>query len=210
MLFYVWDFAQYTTGVFDEFEGSMLFVALTDNPLLRHISETWRLYWPIQYQRIYFFLVGFKPGYDVFKYVVSCAKFSVLFLVIGIDISQFCNPVFNVDFVHFVWNNFHRFNFKKYAIILLPSTAPSLPQMLCLQYYRTKSDGWEGYGNCDDCLQGNIRNVRPLSGFRQPDVCSCNICKRQLPSLAHLTNYVLLNYTLTLKRFTLTADITYQ
>ena len=36
------------------------------------------------------------------------------------------------------------------------------------------------------------------------------MCKRQHPSLAHLATHVLLKCTLTLKRFTLTADIIYQ
>ena len=82
--------------------------------------------------------------------------------------------------------------------------------MLCLQYYRAECDGWQDYGNCDDCVKGNIGNLRPLSDFRQPDICSNNICTRQPPSLAHLAAYVILNYTRTLKMFKLTADLTYQ
>ena len=134
----------------------------------------------------------------------------MLFLIISIHTSRHCNPLSNVDFLHFIWDNYRRFSFEKYAITLLPSTTLPLPQMLCLQYYRTKSDEWKDYGNCDDCVQENISNLCPLSRCRQPDVCSCNIYKRQLPSPVHLANHVLLNYTLTLKRFSLTADITYQ
>ena len=103
----------------------------------------------------------------------------MLFPLIGINSSQIYNPLSNIDFVHFIWDNYRRLNLKKYAISLLPSTTPSLPQMLCLQYFRTKSDGWKDYGNCDDCVQENICNLRSLSRCRQPDICSCNICKRQ-------------------------------
>ena len=118
----------------------------------------------------------------------------MLFLFIGINSYQFCNPLSNVDFVH-LWDNYRRSNFKKYAITLHPTT-PSLPQMLYLQYYRTESDGWKDYGNCDGCVQENIRNLRSLSNCRQSDICcSCNICKRQPPSLVHLATHVLLNYT---------------
>ena len=186
-------FTQYTADIFDDFEGAILFVALTDNPLLRLIFQKHDIYIDrFNINEFDFLLTGIKPGYDVFQYVVSCKNFSMLFLIIGINTSQFCNPLSNVDFVHFMWDNYRRFNFKKYAITLLPSTTPSLPQMLCLQYYRAKSDGWKDYGNCDDCVQENIRNLLSLSHCRQPDICcSCNICKRQPPSLVHSRTFKL-------------------
>jgi hypothetical protein len=189
-------FAQYTAGVFDDFDAAVLFIASHDNPILKTILQRHDDYIEqFNIDEIEFLLIGFKPGYDVFQYVVSCENFSMIFLIIGIDTSRPCNPLSNVDFVHFIRDNYRRFNFKKYAITLLPSTTLLLPQMLCLQYYRRKRDGWKDYGNCDDCVMENIHNLRHISDCCQLDICSCNICARQPPSLPHLATHVLFNYT---------------
>jgi hypothetical protein len=155
-----------------------------------------------------FELISIKDRYDMFRYTVSCRGFGMVFLLVGFDVTRFCNHISNVDFVHFVWDNYRRFSFKKYAINVIP-TSTTMPRMLCLQYYRAKSDGWKDNGNCDDCVMENKLALLPLTDCRLDD-CSCTICARQPPSLAHLANHVLLNYTLSLKRFTLNEDTTYQ
>jgi hypothetical protein len=155
-----------------------------------------------------FVLIGIKPGYDLFRYVVSCENFSMVFLLIGVDVTRFCDPLFNVDLVHFIWDFYRRFTFKKYAITVIPTS--TTPRMLCLQYYRTKSDGWKDNGRCDDCEMENQLTLLPLTDCRQTDKCSCNICARQPPSLIHLATHVLLNYTVSLKRFELNEEITYR
>jgi hypothetical protein len=148
-------FVKHRAGIFNDYDRAMLFVALTENPLLKTIFQK---HYRVDYinnfnvNEFKFSLIGFRPGYDIFRYIVSYRDFSMTFLIVGIDVTTFCNPLSNVDFVHFFWGNYHRFNFKKYAITILPSP-PSIdkPQMLCLQYYRAKSDGWKNSGICDDC-----------------------------------------------------------
>ena len=82
--------------------------------------------------------------------------------------------------------------------------------MLCLKYYRAQSDGWKDYGNCDDCVMTNIDALRSFTDCRQSDVCTCNICARQPPTLTNLDFHVLYTQTLNLRRFKLTAAVTYQ
>jgi hypothetical protein len=106
-------YSQYTAGVFNEFEGAVLFITLNDTPILKAIFQ--RHYDYIEQFNINefkFLLIGVKPGYDVFQYVVSCENFSTIFLIIGIAKSRLFNRLSNVDFVHFIWENYRRFNFK--------------------------------------------------------------------------------------------------
>jgi hypothetical protein len=74
--------------------------------------------------------------------------------------------------------------------------------MLCFQHYRGKC--------CDDCVEENTLSLSAITGCSKMDTCFCSICVRQPPSLAHLAAHTLLNYTISLKRFTLIKDTTYQ
>jgi hypothetical protein len=123
----------------------------------------------------------------MFQYIVLCNCYSILFVILGIDTSLPCGPLPNVDLVHFSGNNFYRFSYRKYAMALLPSTTlfSPLSRLVCLKYYRDKSDGWRHNGNCDDCVTDHQRILRSLTNCRKPDAndCSCIICTRQPPSL---------------------------
>jgi hypothetical protein len=157
-----------------------------------------------------FTLIGFMPDYDVFRYIVSCDDFTMTLLLVGVDVSRFCNPLSNVDFVHLFWDNCRRFSFKKYTITILPPPIAK-PRMLCLQYYRAKSNGWRDSGNFDDCVEENTLSLSAITGCSKLNTCcSCTICVRQPPSLAHLAAHTLLNYTQSLKRVTLNEDTAYQ
>jgi hypothetical protein len=83
--------------------------------------------------------------------------------------------------------------------------------MLCLRYYGAKSNGCRDSGNCDDCVEENTLSLSAITGCSKLNTCcSCTICVRQPPSLVHLAAYTFLNYTLSLKRFTLNEETTYQ
>ena len=105
MLFNVWDFYPIYSQYFRWFCRSNI-IRCTDNPFLRLIFQKHDIYIDrFNINEFNFSLTGIKSGYDVFQYVVSCNNFSMLFLIIGINTSQFCNPLSNVVFVHFVWDN---------------------------------------------------------------------------------------------------------
>jgi hypothetical protein len=52
-----------------------------------------------------FTLIGFMPDYDVFRYIVTCEDFTMTLLLVGVDVTRFSNPLSNVDYVHFFWDN---------------------------------------------------------------------------------------------------------
>jgi len=62
--------------------------------------------------------------------------------ILGIDTSKHCGPLSNIDLVHFVWEHFFRFSYKKLALALSPRGAAKLPKLF-LKYYRAESDAWK-------------------------------------------------------------------
>jgi len=132
--------------------------------------------------------------------------FCMPLLVVGIDVTRYSQPICNVDFVDFVWTKYRRFNLKKHAILTLPNYRAPIPQMLCLQYYRARIDGWRdiGIGIGIECVEENELAILPLTDCSLQDNCQCNFCVRQPPSLAHLAIHVLMNFTLSLRCLHLT------
>jgi hypothetical protein len=191
-------FVGYVAGIYDSFDGAILFMALTQNP---HISTLFQRHddfiTHFRLNEFKFELIGFRQGYDVFRYIVSCEDFCMPFLVVGIDITEYTSPLCNVDFVDFCWQNYRRFSFKKYALTILPICRAPIPRLLCLQYYRAKSDGWRDIGNCDECIEENELALLPLTNCTLHEGCQCGICVRQPPSLVNLASHILLNYTVT-------------
>jgi hypothetical protein len=120
----------------------VLFVALTQNTIIGTLFQREHdLIRDFNISAFRFRLIGFREGYDVFRYIVSCRDFCMPFLLLGIDVTTYSSPISNVDFLDFVWNNYRRFNFKKHAILTLPNSHAPIPRMLCMQYYRARSDG---------------------------------------------------------------------
>jgi hypothetical protein len=163
-------FVQYTAGILDDYQGTMLFVALTEHPLLKTIFQKhFRGFYVEQFNmnEFKFTLIGIMPRYNVFRYTMFCGDFTMTLLLVGVDVTRFCNPFYNVDFVHFFWDNYRSFSFKKYAITVLPPPSSSIaePRMLWLQYYRAKSNGWRDSGNCDDCVTEHALSLRLISDY---------------------------------------------
>jgi hypothetical protein len=93
---------------------------------------------------------------------------------------------------------------------MIPCTSVSTPpRMLCLQYYRSRSDGLRNIGLCDDCVTENQLALLPLNTCNHEASCACTICARQHPSLGNLASHVLTYYTLSMKSFALNIDTTY-
>ena len=60
---------------------------------------------------------------------------------------------------------------------------PSLPELLCLKYYRAESDGWRDSIHCGSCVARLQNRLRPMTRCLRPNDCSCTIYRRQPPSL---------------------------
>jgi hypothetical protein len=159
----------------------------------------------------FFQLLDSKPESDIFVYRVSTSDFNINLIIIGIDTIASCGSLSNVDFVHFIWENFERFAFKKYSITLVPSTDDdaSDPTRSFLKYYRAENEGWKDTAHCGMCLLEYKQAIQPCTNCVRTSNCSCNICRRQPPSLFALSARVLFNYVFNIERFELTADTTY-
>jgi len=138
----------------------------------------------------------------LFHYIVTYQGTTTLQVsIVGIDISEHCGPQSNIDLVYFVWENFLRFSYKKYALALTPRDSEILPDLLFLKHYRTESDGWKDSGKCPNFIGRNQEILLPFHECDLSDSCTCRICTRHPPSLADPARHVLFNYSLHIDRF---------
>ena len=105
MLFRVWNVCLVYLGVSRFFDGITLFIAMTDVQLLS-ILQKFR-YPNFNLDEFSFSLVH-KEEHDVWHYVVTFENCVVALTVYGIDTTEHCGPLSNIDLVHFVWENFFR------------------------------------------------------------------------------------------------------
>jgi hypothetical protein len=84
-------FVGYVAGIYGCFDGAILFVALTQN---EHISTLFQrnddFVTHFRLNEFTFELIGFRQGYDVFRYIVRCEDFCMPFLIVGIDWIYIC------------------------------------------------------------------------------------------------------------------------
>jgi hypothetical protein len=102
-------FVNYVACVYNSYQGEILFVALTDetNYILRTVFQRYDDYiTDFKLNGFRFRLLGVgREMKDVARYRVSYGGINMNFLFVGIDITTFCNPLSNLDFVHYFWDN---------------------------------------------------------------------------------------------------------
>jgi hypothetical protein len=114
-------YVTYLAAVTNSFSGVSMYIALWDAPLLNLIFERGGELDTFQVDEFRLMLVHSQSELDIYTYRVSSGDdFSVLLFCFGVDASRICGPRSNVDFVHFMWENFERFNFRKYSLALVP------------------------------------------------------------------------------------------
>ena len=146
---------------------------------------------------------------DILNYNVSRGDFQMRFTICGIDTTANCDTYSNRDFVVFIWQNFDRFNFVRYALTHVRRDYLALPEMLCLKYYRAEAGGWRHDILCDRCIERfQTRFQHATSCLRTPD-CRCTVCARQPPSLLGLASNNLFRLILEIRMFVLTRETTY-
>ena len=206
-------FVLFMAGIFNHYTSASIFVAMSNSPIVRRIFRK-------EPQPLgSFYIHGFLFTYlddddntpDIFYYDVSCGDFKMTIIFYGIDTTPACEPSSNLDFVHFIWTYYERYHFAKYCLTLVNRDYPSLPELVCLKYYRAESCGWRDFSLCVDCVNGLQTRLRPFTGCVHPDeACSCSVCLRQPPSLLSPDSNMLFNVILDLENFTLTSETTYQ
>jgi hypothetical protein len=93
---------------------------------------------------------GDDARFDKFHYVVPYENVSMELSLFGIDTVNHCESLSNIDLVYFMWDNFLRLSYKKFALALSPRSGDALlPELMFLRHYRFESDGWKDTSNCD-------------------------------------------------------------
>jgi hypothetical protein len=129
---------------------------------------------------------------DLYHYVISHGNILLPVSVVGVDSTAVCGPLSSVDLVHFVWENFIRFSYKKFALILSPRV-PTQPELLFVKHYRVESDAWKDTAGCDACVEQHQALLLPYQACDLSDKCPCTVCTRQPPTLAACAQHVLFN-----------------
>ena len=101
----------YASGCLDSFDGMSVFIAMTDAPLLYFIFQ--KIHSPNFLLDDFTFNLVNVDEHDIFHYIVSSEYFNTPVTILGIDTTKHCGPVSNIDLVHFVWEHFLRFSYKK-------------------------------------------------------------------------------------------------
>jgi len=204
-------FTMFTAGLLHSFPTATIFVALVEAPILALIFR--RGLNPTNV----FFIAGFKFVFEgiadgeleIYFYTVTLGEnFRMIISFFGIDTSARCGPPSNLNLVNFIWEHAERLSIVKYAILLFPNDCLH-PPLMFLKYYRAKSDGWTDIDGCQPCIEHYQGVIRPFSTCVLPEICNCNICMRQPPSLRDSASHILFKFILDLRRFELTSYTTY-
>jgi hypothetical protein len=107
--------------------------------------------------------------------------------------------------------------FRRYILVFLHiprtghgDTLDTNSRLLCLHHYRAASDGWTFTSGCDPCSASFQNGVRHLVGCVAPaEPCSCNVCRRNPPTLVALSSRTVFTLTYNADRFRLTRNVTH-
>ena len=182
-------FALHVAGRLDAYDWFTMIVALTNfdaTPILKRLMQV-NMTQNFTLDNAFQFTLMNKADAELglLHYSVSCDGITMPISFLGIDTDKLCGPLSNIDLVYFVWDNFFRFCYKRYALALTPQGERSLlPHLAFVKYYRVESDGWKDSGNCDDCRDRHQELLLPFHACDLTPMCACKICSRQPPSLA--------------------------
>jgi len=207
--------ALFVAGKLDAYDGITIFVAMTDTRttpalcwLLQHLKAPPP--WSFAIEDFMFTLTNDDAAdMNMFHYEMSYEDVRLPVSFVGVDTVRQCCPLSNVDLVHFVWENFIRFTYKKIALVLSPRCSDAPPELLFVKHYRVDSDGWKDKALCDSCVECHRVMLRPFHACDGSDDCACEICRRRPPTLAACAQHVLFNDTLHLHRFRLDVHTTH-
>jgi len=183
-------FAPFVAGKLDSFDGIATFVAMTDpktTPVLCWLLQHLRAPPPqaFAFDAFAFTLTNAHDAHmNMFHYAMSYEDVRLPVTFVGVDTVRHCGPLSIVDLVHFVWENFIRFSYKKYALVLSPRGSDAQPGLLFLKHYRVDSDGSKVKARCDSCVESHRVMLIPFqraTGLSTARVRSVRGCLRPWP-----------------------------
>ena len=115
-------YALFVAGKLDSYDGIAIFAAITGpktTPVLRWLLQSFSAPPPQNFlldANFTFTLADANDAHlNMFHYVMSYENVRLPVSFVGVDNVKHCGPLSNIDLVHFVWDNFIRFSYKKYA-----------------------------------------------------------------------------------------------
>jgi len=203
-------FALFVAVKLDSYDGIAIFVAMTDpktSPVLCWLLQNLSAPPP---QAFAFTLTNADDAHmNMFHYAMSYENVRLPVTFVGVDTVRQCGPLSNVDLVHFMWENFIRLSYKKYALVLSPRGSDVLSELLFWKHYRFDSDGWKDKARFDSCVESHQVMLLPFHACDRSLECACKICTGQPPTLAACAQHVLFNYKLYLRRLRLDVETTH-
>ena len=204
--------ALFVAGKLVSYDGIAIFVAMTDpktTPILRWLLQHLQAPPPQAFAidaDFTFTLTNANDAHmNLFHYVMSYENVRLPMSFVGVDTVKQCCLLSNVDLVHFVWENFIRFSYKKYALVLSTQGSVALPGLLFLKHYRFDSDGWKDTALCDSYVESHQVMLLPFHTCDGSVDWACKICRRQPSTLSACAQHVLFIYTLHLHKFRLVS-----
>jgi hypothetical protein len=197
-------YVAYTASILHSFRSVMLYFARLSPHIKLNISRRFGNCWVFHSWRVSLLALGrTAPNLNIYIYIhthifihsyhVSKYDFHILMFILAIVMSSHCGPWSNIDFVHFILQNFEQFSFEKFATTLLTSENMPDPKLLFVKYYGVETDGWNNSPQCSTCMLEYRNTIQPLSNCGQPTDYYCSICKMQPPSLLALATRTLFN-----------------
>jgi hypothetical protein len=205
-------FAAYLAGLQTNFGVIVLYVVIENVRLIRVLLQKERAH-PYDFTfGPFHFRFENSPETDVCKYEVTRGSFTFQVVVTGVDTSEVCDVRANVDFVNFLWENIDQYGYRRHSITIVPPIFPDDPlRLLFLRHHMAAASGWEYTSRCIACRDPRRDIVRPLAGCVAPQqVCQCNVCRRQPPSLRDLALHTVHTLGFDVANFKLTREVTYR
>jgi len=125
-------FALFLAARLNFYDGIAIFVAMTDFKITPALCRLFQRSHPptqsFQLDGVFAFTLtnADDANWYLYHYMVTYKDVRVPVSIVGINTTKHYGPLSNIDLVHFVWENFYHFSYKKYALALSPQgSAPS-------------------------------------------------------------------------------------
>ena len=120
-------FVLYMAGIFQTFNATSLFIAMTNSPFLQLLFRLSPEPLDIFYFKEFLFVFLEADDEDILYYDISRGEFDMTIAIVRIETTGYCDPTSNLDFVHFIWSNYERFTFANTVQPLFPAKNRTYP-----------------------------------------------------------------------------------
>jgi hypothetical protein len=144
-------FPAYLVGIFSSFDRVVLAVTETTSSFLDEILQRNRTpnssFWFGEFK---FILETAGVSFIDYKFVLNRSKF---FILVHLFDSENCRRGSNLNFVHYIWENYTILPCRKYWMVILETKFLKHARIHYLKHYKAGSDGWTSWLFCNSCVK---------------------------------------------------------